>query len=151
MATPWASRRGRESVPRGPPAPLAPVTRAAPAASSIPGGGGTRRAGSALGLSHNFRRIGRQRTFSFYFALGVQVRSSGSSPGAFAAPPRLRTCVLPGASWAPGAGPEDRATRRGALGGPSLPSRSDRRQKTLPLTSHHLGKARPLGSESIGC
>lgn len=113
-------------------------------------GGGTRRAGWALRRPQDFRRTGRRRTFSFSFALGVQVRSSGSSPGASVAPPPLRTCVLPGACRAPGPRPEARARGRGAPRGPGLPRRRAPRHGTSPPTSHHPGEARPRAPESAG-
>lgn len=51
------------------------------------GGRHTPRPGSALCLSHNFRRISRRCTFSFSFALGPQVRSLSSSLGRLHGPP----------------------------------------------------------------
>lgn len=50
------------------------------------GGRHTPGPGSVLCLSHNFRRICRQRTFSFYFALGLQVQSLGFIRGRLHSP-----------------------------------------------------------------
>lgn len=112
-----------------------------------PGGRGRppARPGSAPRRPQNFRRIRRQRTFSFYFALGPQVRSLGSSRGASTSARLSRApACSPGASWAPGPEPEPGARLRGAAGvGGEGPGGVG---ATLQMTSRRPGGARPLGS-----
>lgn len=63
---------------------LTPLTHATPGP-SIPGGLHASPATQALWLCHNFRKICRQSkqgTFSFYFALGLQVQMFGFIPSA---------------------------------------------------------------------
>lgn len=148
---PWPSRRCRESVQAGRLCHwfLSPTPRLLLHPS--PGGRHTPRPGSALCLSHNFRRIrGNVLSVSTLrwvcrFDLWVHHRAPSPPPSPVHLRPPLALPVhldqdqrRARASYAPWEDPAGLLKQRF-------------RQKTFQMTSGHPGKARPLVSKSICC
>lgn len=79
----------------GPPSPLVPLTHAAPAASSIPGGGGTHH-GPAQRFAFPITSVGSAaKYFQFLLCAGSAGSIFAFITGRLLHPPLLCTCVLP--------------------------------------------------------